>query len=226
MTAKYSSEIRITAKKLRGYGYSYAEIAAQLQVPRGTIRSWVYDVALQASALQRLAELRSANREKALQVQESLRFARKTRLKLRVATEVQNHLAAWQKSDKKIWCALLFWAEGSKSGSALTFTNSDPAMIRLFLYLLRAAFTIDERKLRVLLHTHDYHDTAELQTYWSSVTGIPESQFNRSYTKPNTGINKRLGYKGTARIRYYDVRIAQELTALYNTLAEIPRGVG
>ncbi len=61
-----------------------------------------------------------------------------------------------------------------------------------------------------------FHD--ELKTFWSEVTSIPLTQFNKSYRKTNTGKTKKAGYQGCASIYYYDAKIAKELTALYNAL--------
>lgn len=121
----------------------------------------------------------------------------------------------------KVICALLFWTEGSKSGSFVSFINSDPKMIRLFLFTLRESFSIDENKLRGLVHVHKYHDQEKIEKYWSKVSSISLDQFSKSYQKPNSGKRKRSGYKGSFRIRYYDVKVAEELTSIYTMLPEI-----
>jgi hypothetical protein len=119
----------------------------------------------------------------------------------------------------KTLSALLYWGEGGKIDRHVSFVNSDPQMIATFMYLLRKSFRLDESKFRILVHIHEYHNDLELKTYWSQITGIPLSQFTKSYLKPHTGINKRKGFKGTIRINYYDTKIAREIKAVYNFLA-------
>lgn len=63
---------------------------------------------------------------------------------------------------QKLLCAVLFWAEGSKNGT-IKFTNSDPKMISVFLKLFRATFEIDEKKLRAIVHIHEYHNDSEIK---------------------------------------------------------------
>ncbi len=226
MTAYHSLETKTLARRMRASGKSMGEIAILLDLPHGTIRSWVYQVQVDESGMKRLQQRAIQNRQEALRVQKEKRAKQYDQLKGKIRQEIAHEFVAASKVQKKIWCALLFWAEGSKSGSSLVFTNSDPVMIRCFLQLLRSAFLIDESKFRVLLHIHEYHNDVEQRLFWSKETDIPLEQFNRSYRKPNTGKNKREGYMGAASIRYYDTRIAQELTELYNTLAVTLRGVG
>jgi hypothetical protein len=116
----------------------------------------------------------------------------------------------------QVFCALLYWAEGAKfTDNRLEFTNSDPDMIRAYLNLLRKGFMIDERKLRVNIHLHHYHEDLEQKRFWSEVTGIPLSQFNKSYIKPHTQKRIRENYPGCVRICYYSADTARKIKALY-----------
>ena len=114
----------------------------------------------------------------------------------------------------------MYWGEGSKTGYRTSFINSDPAMVATFLKLLRKSFSIDESKLRALVHIHEYHNDPEIKEYWSKITSIPLSRFTKSYLKPHSQKVIRPGYKGAIRIAYYDSLIVYELKAIYNTLAE------
>lgn len=89
-------------------------------------------------------------------------------------------------------------------------------MINVFITLLRQSYSLDESKFRALIHIHQYHNENQLKTYWSTLTNIPISQFSKSYQKPNTGKRKRNNYSGSLRIRYYDHKIAKDLSAIYN----------
>lgn len=56
--------------------------------------------------------------------------------------------------------------------------------------------------------------------YWSKVVGIPKNHFS-IYNKPNTGINKKPGYKGCLSIRYGDSRIIKEVFIIIKRLENI-----
>lgn len=126
------------------------------------------------------------------------------------------------KLDKKtcrLISAIMFWAEGSKDKSSVTFVNSDPIMISTFIKLLRESFDVDESKFRALIHIHEYHDEEELKKFWSKTAEIPLSQFTKSYRKPHTKKRKRPGYRGCVAIKYYDYKVALRLFSTYNTFA-------
>ena len=49
----------------------------------------------------------------------------------------------------------LYAGEGSKVDGTVRFTNSDPRMVAFFCAWLRRFFTVDEARLRVVLHLHE-----------------------------------------------------------------------
>jgi len=67
------------------------------------------------------------------------------------------------KSLYKLLCSFLFWTEGGKStDSYVFFINSDQKMVATFLKLLRGSFKVDEKKLRAMVHIHEYHDEKQI----------------------------------------------------------------
>jgi len=84
---------------------------------------------------------------------------------------------------------------------------------------LRLGFALDESRFRGLIHLHSYHDPKKQLAFWSDVTGIPKSQFQKPYLKPNTGVRKRKNYQGCLSLRYGEAKIARKLDAIYHMLA-------
>lgn len=120
-----------------------------------------------------------------------------------------------------LFCALIYQCEGSKSiKDAITFTNSDPVLVRTFLFLFRKSFHLDERKLKILMHLHKYHDERIQKDFWSKVTGVPAEQFNRSYLKPNSGKYKKEGYQGCIQISYNSADIGRKIRAIAKMFME------
>ena len=124
--------------------------------------------------------------------------------------------AAMNADTARLLCAIMYWCEGTKirRSEILGFTNSDPLVIASFLKLLRAGFSIDERKLRMTLHVHDYHNVDTQLRFWSKVTSISLSQFHRPYRKPHTGVRTREGYQGCVSVRYLNVDFGRRLEAI------------
>ncbi|MEK7173123.1 MAG: hypothetical protein AAB740_04065, partial [Patescibacteria group bacterium] len=115
---------------------------------------------------------------------------------------------------KKITCSLLYWCEGAKDTySGIRFTNSDPRLIRTFLALFRKAFAVDETKLRVGLHLHEYHNPRRQIAFWSKTTGIPKQKFINPFLKPHTSKRIKRNYPGCATIYYHSNDMARELLA-------------
>ena len=92
-------------------------------------------------------------------------------------------------------------------------------MIKTFLSLLRKAYSIDENKIKAVLHLHSYHNPKKQIEYWSKVTKIRKENIS-VYHKKNKGIRKKDNYNGCISIRYGDVRILDELLLIIKRLAE------
>lgn len=205
------------AIELRKKGYSIKEVSKEMGITQSTSSLWLRDINLNPAAQERLRHRRIYG-----QYITSLIWKQKRESSsLKANIEAQHILTniIFTPEISLIICASLFWAEGSKNRNSVIFTNSDPEMIKVFLSTFRCAFTLNEYKFRCLVHIHDYHDDKETKKFWSELTGIPLTQFNKSYRKPHTEKRKRPNYPGCIRITYSDTLIAQKLKAIYNTLA-------
>ncbi len=81
-------------------------------------------------------------------------------------------------------------------------TNTNPQIIRTFLLFLRTIVKTPEERLSVQLQIHLGDDQSELEDYWSKVTNIPLSRFNKTIVRP-TG--KKIGKSlGTCKVRFAD----------------------
>ncbi len=78
----------------------------------------------------------------------------------------------------------LYWSEGFKSNHEhrLGFCNSDPNMIIFYLHWLEKSLGIKKDIIaRVTLNNSYKTKTREIEAYWSSITGIPVSQFTKPF---------------------------------------------
>jgi len=213
----HSFEIRQEACKLRRDGYSYREITATIGVGKGTAYQWTMHVELNEKAQDRLHNVMSLAQIKSTESNQERRVERDAIIEEDI-NKVMSQIVP-TKLLFKVLTATLYWAEGGKSlPGRVQFVNSDPQMIKTYLHTLRNGFCIDESKLRCLVHIHEYHDESATKEFWSKVTKIPLSQFNKSYLKPHTGKRTRDGYKGCVHIVYCDIKIATEIRMIYNKL--------
>lgn len=217
----YKIEIKKKAINLRKQGYSIKEIAELLSIAKSTSSAWLGNILLSSKAQERLKSRRILGQYKSMEI------ARKKRemQQLILTNEAGELLSKVSINPEicKLCCALIFWCEGAKTNTLVKFTNSDPSLIKLFLDLLRTGFKIDESKLRILMHLHEYHVEEKQKIFWRKITKIPLEQFHRSYLKPHTGKRKHPNYPGCVSVTYYNAKVAKELATIYN--AFVQRGV-
>lgn len=109
----------------------------------------------------------------------------------------------------KVAGIMLYWAEGTSSQKQeVDFTNSDPAMIKLFLEFLRGICGVKEERLRGYLYCYANQDVQALEEYWSKISGIPLDQFIKSYVRKDFDPEKKgKSEHGTFRVMYSDKKL-------------------
>ncbi len=177
------------------------------------------DINLSQEAQQKILDRQLSRSQKGARISRRKKEKRVARVEQKVEKLVSSKSTS--RYADMLLLAFLYWGEGSKTGNSVVFTNSDTKMLRLFIYLFRSSFDLDEKKFRIIVHLHEYHDRQEILSYWSQQLNIPLSQFSKPYLKSNTSKNKKMNYKGTVSLRYSDIQIARELKALYNKFSDL-----
>ncbi len=114
---------------------------------------------------------------------------------------------------------ILWWTEGTRSrrdkrwknavSYPIEITNTDPEIIRIFLDFLRNDIGIIEERLKLQLQIHEDNDLKKCEKYWSGITKIPRSRFNKTIIRP---LGKKRGKtEGTCKIRYTDKKTYYKL---------------
>lgn len=201
-------DLRKIAKKLRRQGYSFREISERLNIAKSTASLWSRKEIISESGKKRMHNLIIFSQIKARKV--LLDKQEKYYQELDDKCSVLKNGGRYKKDDLKIFLALIYWAEGTKTKKNLGFTNSDPDMIKIYLKLLRASFDIKEKKLSAWLHLHDYHNRKEMISFWSKITGIDKKRIS-IYNKKHSGKQKKEGYKGCISVHYGNYRIFDEI---------------
>jgi len=215
----YGQEVRNKAIQLRKRGYSVQEVSQKLGIAKSTSSLWLSGVKITNSGIKRLNK-RIINSSKKGNLIKKIKWIRKEEENLKWAKELIKSGKLLNKDQFRIYCSLLYWAEGAKNkGARIEFTNSDPNMIKAFLYFLRNGFDIDETGLRINMHIHDYHDEIIQKEFWSKIAKIPTSQFYRTYKKPSTHTNMRKNYPGCVRISYKSSNVGRQIKAIYKAMS-------
>lgn len=185
---------------LRAHGLSYAEIAAIIPVGKGTLSAWCRDVELTDQMRARLAaasQTELARRVRGRHIHEAA-VERHDAIRAAARAEVPALM------DNPGWVAGLvaYWSEGAKTSRDVRFSNSDPALCRLFVRWVQRWLGAEPDDLVPRLSLHSGQDQAERVAWWSVELGIPVERFGATSIKPEgTGHRKKRLWAGTAAIR-------------------------
>jgi hypothetical protein len=201
-------DIRAEARELRTQGLAYAEIAARLGVSKSTISLWIRDMPRHPRLSPEESRKRSAEGLRRFWERE-----RTSRDEFRAAAAQE--IGDLTDRELLIAGAVAYWCEGTKSkphrpAESVSFINSDPALIRLFLRFLHVV-GVPREDLVMRVYIHESADVAAAQKFWADLTGIEPSQFrsptlkrhNPKTVRSNTGER----YYGCLRV---DVRRSGE----------------
>ena len=112
-----------------------------------------------------------------------MKRAQKIALENRVAydTGLTNIKTQMSKYALLIIGAALYWGEGAKkmaeSRVSLSFVNSDPEMIRIFMRFLREVIRVPEIKIRGGIHLYKNIDHTKARNFWAKITALPSDRF-------------------------------------------------
>jgi hypothetical protein len=162
-------EAQEEARRLRATGATLQQIADEVGAARSSVAAWVRGVPVDHS------------RGRARDRPPNVLARRKQEEVVRLVEEGRRRVGRLDDRDLLIAGIALYAGEGAKTDGSIKFTNSDPAMMRLFMTWLRRFFEIDETRLRLRIYLHAGLDLAAAEAHWASVTSIPTHQFHAPY---------------------------------------------
>lgn len=219
---RYSQSTKDQVERLRKAGKTYAEIRKIHPIPKSTLSVWlgekyagIFDEKAQAEHLKKIRLLSAAKLRRDKIARDMVHAARGTATAQILPTENIEF--------QKALLSMLYWAEGTKHKATctLTFANTDPRLVLLYISMLRNCFEIDEKKIRIRLHIHYYHKKKETRRYWSKLLNVPENQFGKLWIKPRSKTKKfRQNFKGICIVKYGGVGLFKEVLALGEAICD------
>ncbi|MFG2759276.1 hypothetical protein [Streptomyces wuyuanensis] len=182
-------DLRAKARELRLQGMTYDRIQVELGCSKSSISLWVRDlpkpVRRTPAEQARLAGRKRWEHELAVRDGERRR------------TKAAARDAVGTLSDRELFLVgvALYWAEGSKDKAwdrreYLKFINSDPDVITLYLRWLEL-LGVSRDRLRLQVSIHESADLEAAQRYWSDLTGVARTQFNKPVLKRHNPRTRR-----------------------------------
>jgi len=202
---------------LRRTGKSLKKIATKLGVSVSIVSAWCREVELTEQQREKL-------KRRKVNIRHLRRLAKQSHLAKisRIRKHFEDSFAEIKPlTDNELFLTglALYWAEGFKSvkESRLGFCNSDPRMIKFMLRWFQKGLKISKQNFLLRTEFNESHKdrTEEIKIYWSKLTQIPLSQFEKPFYQRSAWLKdypNREDYFGVLRIR---VRKSSEL--LYKT---------
>ncbi|MEU3656912.1 hypothetical protein AB0E67_29710 [Streptomyces sp. NPDC032161] len=196
-------DLRARARELRLQGMTYDQIQVEPGCSKSSISLWVRD--LPKPERRRTREEASAiarrGREATLQRREAERQRTKQAAEKETGTPSSR--------EPFLLGVGLYWAEGSKAKphrpeERVTFVNSDPHMIEVFLAWLRL-LGVRPDHLRFHVHIHETADVPTAEQFWRALTGADASAFGKTSLKKHSPRTNRKNtgpaYRGCLVVR-------------------------
>jgi hypothetical protein len=208
LSALRDPQVYNRALELRQSGWSYKMIEAELGVARSTLSGWFRDeidhniIVVQGRRTGQIKSMQTSKKRHEKRVAEVHRAA---------VDEIHGLLANGL-SDRELLLSgiMLYWAEGAKT-TLLSVSNSDPAIIRMYVLWLEHCLHVSRDRLRAAVHLYPDVDVDEAECYWASIIGILRSQFYAAQV--DTRIDKSVQKYGKLPYGTVHVRVSGQGTA-------------
>lgn len=173
---------------LRKEGRTYSEILKEVFVAKSTLSEWFRDVGLSKKQFQRLTARKLEAAKRGGLAKHRQRVLRMQKIHNAALKDIKSI------SKRELWLIgiVLYWAEGTKEkefhpGSSISFNNSDPRMIKVFIKWLLESCSISEGRIgcEIYIHQNSKNSVDEARKYWAMVSGFPIEKFNKVYFKTN-----------------------------------------
>ncbi|MEU7399168.1 MULTISPECIES: hypothetical protein [Streptomyces] len=203
-------DLRARARELRMQGWTYDQIQVELGCSKSSISLWVRD--LPRPERKRSREEAAAIARRGWEATLRRRDEERRRTKAVAASEIGSL------TDRELFLlgVGLYWAEGAKRKphsrrERITFVNSDPDMISVFLAWLRL-LGVDPARLRYAVQIHESADVAGAEEFWADHVGVDPADFLKTTIKRHSPATNRKNtgdtYRGCLRV---DVRDGADL---------------
>jgi len=208
------------ALALRQQGMSYSQIKKKLRISKSTLSCWLKDHPL---SKKRIGDLRDRNESRIEKFRKTMQQKKEKRLK---DFYVKQKKFIFPLCLKELYLAglFLYWGEGTKGKTtSLSVSNTDPSVIKFFIFWLVKSLGVSREKLKVQLHLYSDMQIQQEVYFWSKVLDIPKKQFNKPYIKKSSlqKINHRGGFgHGTCNVSIGDARLSEQILMAIKSIAD------
>lgn len=212
-------EKHVQAIQLRQQGASYSQIKKKLSVSKSSLSLWLRRYPL---SNERIQELRGRNEQRIEKFRSTMRIKRETRLKKVYLQELKRLLPL---TERELYIAglFLYWGEGAKTThSEISLSNTNPKIVKFFLFWLTHIFLVPKEKIVVRLHLYRDMKKEPAMKFWADILDLPLSQFRSPYIKKTTlrGLTYHGFGHGTCNLIVYGRDISEKVLMGIESIAD------
>ncbi|GMX58531.1 MAG: hypothetical protein MCSN_1850 [Candidatus Microsyncoccus archaeolyticus] len=178
-------DLKLKAKELRKKGFSIKEIRKELNVSLSSVSVWVRDVRLNKKQLDKLYLNKKTGNLKGSIVAAQNKIKKREEITKIFNETGRKEVGRINKRERFIAGVAIYAGEGGKTDRDISFVNSDPRMVKFMVDWFKDFCNISNDKLRGSLYIHDDLNENKAKSFWSKLSGIPLSQFTKSYIAKN-----------------------------------------
>jgi len=170
------------AFKLRQKGESIKDIAKRLKIAKSTVSWWCRGIKLTPEQVQRLHEKMVKSGYKGRMKGARMQYKRRLKKIEKWKKKGIERIRRLSNRDLLIAGIALYWGEGARKRRGVSFSNSDPKMIKFMIRFFREVWKIDKSRFTGYIGINKIHKNRieEVENYWSKTTKIPREQFTKT----------------------------------------------
>lgn len=174
----HSAEKIKKLENLRKTGHSINEIVKELNIPKTTVWHHIQNIPISPEYALILKAKRGGSKKRAQK-------------NLEEAQRIAENMLVSSNREKLIIISMLYWAEGSKK--SCDFINSDGAMIKLYLSIIRKILNIPENFVKPTIRIFSGMNKRQCLNYWSNIAEIPKTNFIVRFNDGGTKCKTKYG---------------------------------
>lgn len=189
------------ALSLRKSGASYKQIKDELGVSKSTLSEWFKDHPWSLEIGINLVKRSQVNATARIQAINKIRGIKLDTLYSEAETEAKKEFQILKYHPLFIASLMLYWGEGDKMNKhRVSIVNSEPEMLRIFIFFLRNICNIDEDKVHAWILAYPDMNLDSTLSFWVEKTGLNRKYFKKTIVIKGRHQSRRLS-NGVCTVR-------------------------
>lgn len=182
------------AEKLRRKNKSYNQISQELDISKSTLAYWFKDKGWSKKIKKELSQKALRIASKQLRLMNKAKAEKWEKWREEHRQEAHKKFPSLKNNSLFLAGLMLYWGEGDSKieNCQVRLSNTDPEMIRMFSNFLQQTCLVPLEKIRCSLILYPDLKDQKCKTFWSQVSGIPETQFTKTQFIQGRHPTKRL----------------------------------